>query len=104
MSENTVAPQITVLADNAYRTGLPLDFYARLLPANKRLIVYRPQDTGQPVFDHGPPVWLIRHSNLTDSPPAQRYDVNGMNYRFEREFPYYGLSGYTWYLYRRSDS
>lgn len=95
---------VPVLADNAYRTRMPLEYYSRVLPLERRLHVYGSTEDGSPpVFDRGSPVWLVRHDITRHSPGVQSFEVLGRRYFYDREFTYYGLSGYSWYVYRRSE-
>lgn len=104
MADHTPPQQpITVLSDQPYRTGLVLEFYRRVLPPGRPMDIYDGTQSPPPAFAHGPPRWFIRQYNLTGSPPAPRYNVLDNLYVMDREFTYYGLSGYSWYLYRRQN-
>jgi hypothetical protein len=95
MVERTNRPVITVLSDHPLRTEMVLEFYKFFVPPVQQLVIY--DGTAQrPQWTHGPPMWVIVHKNRRGEPPDQF-----QGYVFEREFPYYGLSGYSWYLYRR---
>jgi hypothetical protein len=93
----TPPPLIVVSSDHPLRTGMVLHFYSAFVPPQQRMIIY--DDSNLPRLaprTHGPPMWVMIHSPERGKPPAQAFD----QYVFEREFPYYGLSGYSWYLYR----
>jgi hypothetical protein len=97
MSERTPLPVIVVSSDHAWRTGFVLNFYRFFLPPHQQMIIY--DDSNLPRLaprTHGPPMWVVIHSNLRGQPPAEAFD----QYVFDREFTYYGFSGYSWYLYR----
>jgi hypothetical protein len=95
ISDNTPGDLITVLSDHPLRTGMVLDFYAdRFLSPNQRLVIYDGSTLQRANFEFGPPLWIIVHSNKRNLPPEK---LRG--YVFDREFSYYGLSGYSWYLY-----
>jgi hypothetical protein len=103
MSRQTPGAILPVVSDHPLRTGMVLEFYSRLLPPGTQLAVI---DATDPPPSPPPirPQWLILHSNLTDTPPAPAVgDPWGQPYIYDREFTYYGLSGYSWYLYRRSE-
>jgi hypothetical protein len=97
MSEHTPAPYITVLADDRMRTAMVLDFYRRWLPPAQAMVIYDGSANPPAPQTHGPPIWIIVHSNQRGVVP-ENYEAQG--YVFDREFGYYGLSGYSWYVYR----
>lgn len=93
MAERTPGEVVTVAGDNEFRTGMLLSFYARYVPAGKRLEMV-------PLPPQGGPEWLIINSPEAGADALMVKVVAGTPYRFEREFTYYGLSGWSWYLYR----
>lgn len=95
MSLRTPHPFITVLSDHPLRTAMVLDFYQSFLSPHQELVIYDGSSTEPVQFTHGPPMWLIVHSNKRGEAPDQF-----PGFVFDRELPYYGLSGYSWYLYR----
>ena len=97
MVERTNGPVITVLSDHPLRTGWVLEFYRFFVPPVQQMVIYD-GTAPRPQWTQGPPMWVIVHSNRRGQPPDQF-----QGYVFDREFPYYGLSGYSWYLYRRRD-
>jgi hypothetical protein len=103
ISQRTPSAVIPVVIDHPLRTGMVLDFYSRLLPAGTRFMLLDSSRVA-PAPPPVPPTWLVVHSNLTHSPPAPTLgDPWGGAYVYDREFTYYGLSGYSFYLYHRSD-
>ncbi|MEY2428477.1 MAG: hypothetical protein QOJ40_1362, partial [Verrucomicrobiota bacterium] len=78
------------------RNETMLRYYARYLPANRRLIYYD--------HTHWPPAgpdWVITHYTETDHKPEQFIHTHaGSDYQLTRAFLYSGLSGWNWYLYR----
>jgi hypothetical protein len=107
ISENSpAAGQLSILSDHEWRTTNTLKFYAaRLLAEQQTLYVYDANQRDPDYSATGPPMWFIRHLGDVGAPPADSYTdpKTRMRYLFDREFPYYGLSGYSWYVYRRSD-
>ncbi len=95
MVERSGRPVITVLSDHPLRTAMVLDYYRRVVPPNQQLVIYDGSGDAPSPWTHGPPVWLIVHSNKRNEPPGEF-----AGFVFDREFTYYGLSGYSWYLYR----
>jgi hypothetical protein len=86
MARRTRSPAITVLPDDPLRSGMVLEFYARrVLPAERRLQV-----------SNGSVMWVVVANDGHHAPPAPQIEQHAL----ERDFDYYGLSGYSWYLYR----
>lgn len=100
----------TVGSDHDWRNGLMLDYYiARELGAASERIVYLPTDrwsnfeTPEKKAD-GAPLWYLVHDFREDPRPLQDLaGPDGQRYRLEEVFPYAGLSGWSWILYRRVD-
>ena len=94
----TPPPVIVVSSDHPLRTAMVLHFYSVFVPPQQQMIIYNDADvTRLAPRTHGPPMWVVFHSPLHGTPPrGAGFD----QYVFDREFPYYGLSGYSWYLYR----
>jgi Dolichyl-phosphate-mannose-protein mannosyltransferase len=97
MAERTSGPLVTVASDHDFRNGTTLDYYARFLPSDKRL-VYVPQAE----YAHRCAEWLIVHgreASLPVRPDIQ--DVFGNRFALTRSWPSGELSGMWWHLYRR---
>ncbi|MGO9017105.1 MAG: hypothetical protein ACLQVJ_02025 [Syntrophobacteraceae bacterium] len=98
MAEETQGPYILVGSDHDYRNKMLLLFFSKDLPAGKRLIYFE-QDS----WPAAGPEWFVVHSQQSDFRPIKRiYFRNGSTYRLARHFPYYGLSGWHWAIYRRN--
>ena len=94
----TPPPVIVISSDHPLRTGWVLSFYSRFLPPQQQMVIYDDKDpTRLAPRTNGPPMWLVFHSPLHGQPP---HGAALDQYVFDREFPHYGLSGYSWYLYR----
>lgn len=97
----TPGPIVAVLSDHAARTGLVVEFYARVLPRGKQLLLIdEAQDpSSRPAL---PPAWVVAHGFASDPRPGPvAIDRgSGTTFRFDREFEAYGLSGYNWSVYR----
>ena len=90
----------TVGALQDRRNGLMFEFYQRYLPSKARL-EYR----DAPAAAAQPPEWLIVDGLDWSKPDlGERLMPSGSRYIFDREFPYAGLSGFNWYLFRRMPS
>jgi hypothetical protein len=94
MSQQTPGAELAIVSDHPLRTGMVLEFYSRLLPPGTRIRVI--DGTSARANPQSAP-WLIMISDAPSAPPLP----NVGPYLFDREFTYYGLSGYSWYLYRR---
>jgi len=87
----------TIGSDHDFRNGMLVWYYNRWIPRNK-LLRYVPDSEAN---SHSPE-WFIRHS--IDSMDVQQATRNpqGVTYRLYKTYPSCGLSGFWWYLYRRS--
>ena len=96
LARETPGEEIVVGSDNDFRNKMVLAFYARFLPEGKRML-YVDQDSWP---QHGTD-WLIGHSqDVKYQPPTQLVDPKGNIYSLARSFPYSGMSGWHWFLYR----
>jgi hypothetical protein len=102
MAQNSPGGDVAIISDNLLRTTTLLRFYGdRVMPPGKKLIIF---DGEEPIpADPGPPLWAVRAHYLTNTPPGMRYADPRTRalYVFDREFTHFGLSGYSWYVYRR---
>jgi len=98
MAKHTRDAQITVGSDFDFRNYMVLRFYARYLPAG-RSIRYYPEGT----WHDGAPEWFLAHAlDVGVAPPHRLVGLNGGSYVLARAFPHYGLSGWDWFVYRRT--
>ncbi len=96
MAANTSGPVITVCSDHDFRNPMLLNHYGRHV-AGKRLEYY-----GAPLGDVVPD-WYITHATPREhSPQKTIVFASGVRYELARHFPYSGISGWHWCLYRRS--
>ena len=65
-----------------------------MLPPGKELVIY--DDRTPAAARRFPPQWAIVHNNAHHAPPADHI----LDFTFDRDFDFYGLSGYSWYIYR----
>jgi hypothetical protein len=96
MAAETPGDVIAVASDHDFRNRLVLQWYARELPAGKRL-AYVARDR----FAFAPPEWLIRHAPARPARPAERIAVHGTPYRLFAEYDHAAISGFYWALYRK---
>ena len=100
MAAGTPGDAVTVGSDHDYRNGMMLEFYGAFLTPPKKL-AYVPRNRLQKQA----PDWYLTHSFATDrliAPIGVKIDGVG-NYKLIDVYPYSGLSGWTWMLYRRID-
>ena len=89
-------PTITVAADNDFRNGMVIEYYAATVSG--KTIEFHPAAAPPPAGAE----WLFFH-RLDNSPvPADRVsDRGGHRYLLDRVFPHAALSGWDWYVFRR---
>lgn len=99
MAADTPGDVVTVASDHDFRNGLLLEFYGADLPQPKRLEYVPVQRRLK-----NPPEWFILHGFSTDPrlAPVGVSLQSAASYRLVEVYPYAGLSGWTWMLYRRS--
>jgi hypothetical protein len=96
----TAQRESTIGCDQDISNRMLLAYYAESLPTGREL-VYLPMDT----WNRGVPDWFMTHSSAatamsTNAPPTITVG-DGAAYRLVRSFPYGGISGWSWSLYRR---
>lgn len=90
---------LTVGSDHDFRNSMLLGYYARFVPKDREL-VYVAEGEWPPEG----PRWLIMHSQDAGFEPAQSYVYAGrVEYTLAGLFPFSGVSGWHWFLYRRTD-
>ncbi len=95
----TPGNEIVVASDNDFRVAIPLRYYGEALPSAKKLMyIESPAKTGESVE------WYITHTfNSPDSETTapKEMTAHGDTYCLVSTFPYGGISGANWRLYRR---
>jgi len=98
MVANTPEQTLVVSSDHDYRNGAMLHFYAPRALGTKKL-EFLPADSA----DVGRARWRILHSSRLPYRPAPEIDgPAGEAWVLEQVFPYAGLSGFHWAVYRRA--
>lgn len=93
----TRAEIVTVGGDHDFRNRTVLAFYAERLGPGKS-IAYFDRDA----WPTPSPEWFLAHRQDPDEPrPSHLTGPSGEAYDLVRVFPYGGLSGWDWYVYRR---
>jgi hypothetical protein len=96
MAERSEGAAISVSSDHDFRNGMVLRFYARELPAGRRL-AYAPRDAIPP----GGTEWRVLHrAQRPEHPPRVVADGAGNRYGLVAEFDHAAISGFWWAVYR----
>ncbi|MBU0728639.1 MAG: hypothetical protein KKE17_00450 [Proteobacteria bacterium] len=97
MAEQNNGPDIFVGSDNDFRIPKVLAFYMRYLPKEYKVIYFDREN-----WPKGGPTWLVLHNTDPKHQPKTRlHDREGhRTFRLEKTYPYGGVSGWNWYLYR----
>jgi hypothetical protein len=97
MAADTPAGAITVASDHDVRNSMMLGFYGAFLTPPRKIEYVRRDRYGER------PDWYLLHSFSPDRPIAPvGVKIDGVaNYSLVDVYPYSGLSGWTWMLYRR---
>lgn len=96
MALHSEGPRVSVSSDHDFRNGRVLRFYARELPAGKRL-AYAAR--GQ--LPAGGSAWRVVHAAQRPSqPPRVVTDGAGNRYGLVAEFDHAAISGFYWAVYR----
>lgn len=91
---------VSLGSDHDFRNGMVLDYYYRRLPKPKPFAYY-PSNQWPPQG----PEWLLLHSfEQPANPQPIIHPPGGRRYELVKVFPYYGLSGWNWILYKRAVS
>jgi hypothetical protein len=100
MARQTEAETILVAGDHDFRHRMIVDFYADLLPTEKRFI-YK----GAYVMPREGAKWYLTHSfDRQAVAPVKVRDRYGNVYELAASYPYAGLSGWSWFVYRRGEA
>jgi hypothetical protein len=100
MADHSDSAQIVVASDHAFRHGMTLDFYRRLLHPEQRL-----QLLVEPPWPASGPEWILRQDSSRDWQPAPvLHDADGRAYQLEALYPHAGLSGFTLALYHHRNA
>ena len=99
IADHSRSPVILIATDHAFRHGMTLDFYRRLLHAGQRI-----QLLIDPPWPASGPEWILRQDAARDWQPAPAlHDAEGRAYQLEALYPHAGLSGFTLALYHRHE-
>jgi hypothetical protein len=89
---------VRIGSDHDFRNRVLVDFYAPSL-ARSHTLRYIPQTD----WHHEPPDWILTHSGEVSYQPSPDIAVPGVGvYHFFSAYRFFGLSGWNWFLYRRT--
>jgi hypothetical protein len=96
MAASSPAGPVTVGSDHDFRNRLLVEYHARCAPPD-RDVRYVSLGTG--------PQWMITHAReRAFDPPPVMGTRRGLRYEFRRSYPFAGVSGWSWHVYRRAAS
>jgi hypothetical protein len=98
MAAHSDGDVIEVASDHDFRNELVLRYYARYLPAGRRLH-YHFQAAAEP----NRPEWVILHSQAINYDPPRVIGYSNERYTLTRVYPFAGPSGFHWAIYHRAD-
>ncbi len=98
ISEHTHTPVISVGGDFDFRNATVVDFYARYLIGNKRVVYY-----DRASWPAGGTEWFLIHNQSQSYMPPPAIVARGSHYHLVTEYPFPGLSGWRWFVYHNSD-
>ncbi|MCC7420266.1 MAG: hypothetical protein IT428_08305 [Planctomycetaceae bacterium] len=90
----TKSPEVRIGSDFDFRNRMLVGFYARML--NKPIVYVEKKDWP----DDGPE-WYLAHDLNPDGHFPAGVTVSGHTYALQKEYPFAGLSGWRWGVYRR---
>jgi len=100
MLASTPGDEVSVTSDHDFRNRMMLSYYVPYGTPPKR-VVYTPLAAVPPEGTE----WLIRHSLERDPRPPAESRVGDLRYQLVYRAPFFGeLSGFHWFLYRRTGS
>jgi hypothetical protein len=97
MAAATAEPVLRVASDHDARNGLLLAYFAHGLPSGRRVDYVSHEDWAGRSFD-----WFIAHRMDDESPPPQMIDLPPGQFSVVQHFGHGGISGWSWFVYRRS--
>ena len=100
MEEQTIGPTLTLASDHDFRNGMVIAYYAPFLGGEKPLQYFPAGQWSSPG-----PEWVLKHEiSQNRRPPPEFRLPDGTTYRLVREYPYAGLSGWSWWIYHRKSA
>jgi hypothetical protein len=97
IAEHSRGGVVRIGSDHDFRNSLMVYFYAPLVPGGARL-----QYVKEPQWRETPPDWILVHSQDLWFQPLRNVDARGIGfYRLANEYRFSGISGWSWFLFRR---
>ena len=97
VTENSREATIKVASDHDFRNRMVVNYHKRFLGPDKEIVYYEHRE-----FPRQGVHWFLTHSQaLCPKPPRGLALPTGHLYDLRREFPYYGPSGWHWFVYEK---
>lgn len=96
MQQETSVDKLTIGSDHDFRNAMVLSYYSQYRREGSEW-EYFPQDT----WGRQSPEWFLTHDLDPEARPPGSVELLGTNYRLQRDYPYAGLSGWSWAVYRK---
>jgi len=97
MAENSQETVVTVASDHDFRNQMVVNYHKRFLRSGKEIVYYE-----QTSFPRQGVHWILTHSQaLHPNAPSFLMLPTGHVYVLRRQFPYYGPSGWHWFVYEK---
>jgi hypothetical protein len=92
---------VTFAGDHDFRNLMVISYYVKNM-TTKQDVIYFPQDPNVPWPSTGVQWFFVHRFDANPAPDSELRDRWGHIYTFVKLFPYCGLSGWNWLLYRNS--
>ncbi len=97
IADHTPGQTITIGSDHDFRNGMLVEFYKRYFPTKNIFYKNKPYDHPNII-----PAWFICHQiGKPGEIPLALKDRYGNMYELVKTLPYYDLSGWHWFIYRK---
>ncbi len=97
MTGSSQGDEILVGSDHDFRNKIVLGFYSTFFRGKRISYIDREQRAA------AAPEWMLLHSLDVDYRPQRYIFDSGYRYSLEKSYPYAGVSGWSWFVYRRDD-
>lgn len=88
---------VSIGSDHDFRNQIIFAFYAPLIKGGERLRYIEQNRWKMEIPD-----WIILHSQETQFQPPLSFTLGPYRYSLERRYPYAGISGWSWFLFKRA--
>jgi hypothetical protein len=99
MAQQSAGTKVTIGSDHDFRNPTVLGYYQLRMPDPGRFVYYRAGE-----WRNEGPEWYLRHGiRQSFRPDSVFVDARGNRYQLIRDYPYAGLSGWNWFLFRNEN-